>query len=270
MVETRNISLGGPLFHVELPAFTQLKDCLSDLRQGLRGTEGREDVLQEVEYRFAELFTAFMEGSHRAVVTLGDVEKACAQLGAPSEYRGPEDQDRPSANKSPQSPKNRRLTRDPDDRMVAGVAAGIAHRFGVEPILIRALFIVLGIFCTGIILYVILWSIMAKARSASDRLAIKGNPVAFDAIKETVEDQLLKAKAEFDVPKLTQRFRAGWSRFNSNQLPPFFERICPHVRFFCSGIGCGPLFGPFGLFDFGHGDRRLEFQILVLSSPPRI
>lgn len=237
MVETRNISLGGLLFHVELPAYTQLKDYLSDLRQVLRGTEGREDVLQEVEYRFAELFTTFMEGSHRAVVTLDDVEKACAQLGAPSEFRGPEDQEGPSAKKSTQGPKNRRLFRDPDDRMVAGVAAGIAHRVGLEPIVIRALFIVLvigpGI---GPLLYGILWAIMPKAKSASDRLAMKGDPVTLDAIKETVEDQLLKAKAEFDNPKSTQRFRAGWSRFISDQLPRFLKGLARTLGWFAVAL----------------------------------
>ena len=73
MVETRNISLGGLLFHVELPAYTVLRDYLSDLRQVLRGAEGREEVLQEVEHRLAELFTEFMDGT-RSVVTLVDVE----------------------------------------------------------------------------------------------------------------------------------------------------------------------------------------------------
>jgi len=236
MVETRNISLGGLLFHVELPAYTQLKDYLSDLRQVLRGTEGKEEVLQEVEYRFAELFTTFMEGSHRAVVTLKDVEKACAQLGAPSEFRGPEEQDGPSAKKSAQGPKKRRLFRDPDNRVISGLSAGIAHRIGIEPIVIRALFIVLGIGRIGIILYLILWIFLPKAKSASDRVAMKGDPVTLDAIKETVEDQLLKAKAEFDNPKSMQRFRAGWSRFISNQLPQFLKGLVRTLGWFAVAL----------------------------------
>lgn len=74
MVETRNISLGGLLFHVELPAYNVLNGYLADLKRVLRGADGQEDIVQEVEYRLAELFSEFM-GTSRTVVTLKDVER---------------------------------------------------------------------------------------------------------------------------------------------------------------------------------------------------
>ena len=62
MVETRNISLGGLLFHVELPAYTALNGLPGGLEQGYCGVQrDRRTSLQEVEYRLAELFTEFME-----------------------------------------------------------------------------------------------------------------------------------------------------------------------------------------------------------------
>ena len=59
---------------------------------------------------------------------------------------------------------NSRLRRSTDDRMVAGVCAGIADYFNVDPTLIRlalVLFTVLG--GSGILLYVILWLILPEA-----------------------------------------------------------------------------------------------------------
>ncbi|MDB4787437.1 PspC domain-containing protein [Flavobacteriales bacterium] len=227
MVETRNISLGGILFHVELPAYTKLKNYLSELRQVLAGSEGQEDILLEVEHRLAELFTGFMAGNQYSVVTLVDVDKACAQLGAPSAFKSPEEESGGSDTNSRKETRRQRVFRDPDDRIIGGVATGIAHRFGVDPVVVRALTVVL-FFISGpvlILMYAVLWCIIPKARSVSDRVAMKGDPVTVDAIRDTVEDQLHKAKAEFDNPKTLRRLRAGWSHFISDPLPRFLKGL---------------------------------------------
>lgn len=61
--------------------------------------------------------------------------------------------------------KEKRLTRSADDRMLAGVAGGLAEYIGIDPALVRILFIILAIFgggFTGIIIYAILWIIMPE------------------------------------------------------------------------------------------------------------
>ena len=231
MVETRNISLGGLLFHVELPAYNVLNGYLADLKRVLRGADGKEDILQEVEYRLAELFSEFM-GTSRTVVTLEDVERACSQLGEPVEFGDPDGgengrdarRDSDSTN-ADDGTRQRRMFRDPDDRVIGGVATGVAHRLGLDPVLIRVLALVL-FFMSGpvlILLYAALWCIIPKARSVSDRVAMKGETVTVDAIKETIEDQLHKAKEEYENPTATRRFRAWWSRFISLDLPQFLK-----------------------------------------------
>ena len=245
MVDTRNISLGGLLFHVELPAYTALRAYLSDLAQVLRGTEGEEEVLQEVEHRFAELFNQFMADAHRSVVTLTDVEKARKQLGEPNEFR--EVHDEHTEPKSSKGPQNRRIYRDPEDKVISGACAGIAHRVGVDPILIRALFIALTIASgIGVLVYGILWVCIPKAKSASDRLAMKGDSVTLDAIKEAVEDQLLKAKDEFENPTVTRRYRSWWNRFISETLPHFLKGLA-RVIFWMLVVVSVVLFAAFGL-----------------------
>ncbi|WP_225211783.1 PspC domain-containing protein [Stenotrophomonas lacuserhaii] len=54
----------------------------------------------------------------------------------------------------------RSLSRSLNDRMIAGVVGGIAHRFGWSPTLLRILFVVVSIASAafpGILVYLILW-----------------------------------------------------------------------------------------------------------------
>lgn len=61
----------------------------------------------------------------------------------------------------------RRLTR-PADRTIAGVCAGFADYFGVDPTLVRILAVVLGVFMFPVvpILYLVAWAIIPDARRA--------------------------------------------------------------------------------------------------------
>ncbi len=61
---------------------------------------------------------------------------------------------------APQTP---RLVRPKDDRMIAGVAAGLADRFGMSHGVMRLLF-VLSLILPGpqILIYVVLWVIMPE------------------------------------------------------------------------------------------------------------
>ena len=57
----------------------------------------------------------------------------------------------------------RHLTRSRTDRRIAGVAGGIAHYFGVDPILVRVAFVV-GTFAglAGPLLYIVLWIVLPE------------------------------------------------------------------------------------------------------------
>jgi signal transduction histidine kinase len=57
----------------------------------------------------------------------------------------------------------RRLYRDPNNRAVAGVAAGIAEHLGAPIVLIRAAFVVLGTFYgLGAIMYAVFWAVLPQ------------------------------------------------------------------------------------------------------------
>jgi phage shock protein PspC (stress-responsive transcriptional regulator) len=58
-----------------------------------------------------------------------------------------------------------RLTRSINDRVLAGVVGGIAHRFGWNPTLLRAIYVILSVASAafpGILVYLILWLLMPE------------------------------------------------------------------------------------------------------------
>lgn len=59
----------------------------------------------------------------------------------------------------------RPFTRSRNDRVIAGVMGGIAHRYGWNSTLVRVIFVVLSIASVafpGILIYLILWLLMPE------------------------------------------------------------------------------------------------------------
>ncbi|MFO7661840.1 MAG: PspC domain-containing protein [Chloroflexota bacterium] len=60
----------------------------------------------------------------------------------------------------------KRLLRIEEGRMIAGVCTGLAAYLGVDPTLIRVIFVLLAIFGGGgLLIYLILWLIMPMGTS---------------------------------------------------------------------------------------------------------
>ena len=87
--------------------------------------------------------------------------------------------------------KTKRLFRDAESRMIGGVSAGLASYFGIDRTWIRLGFVVsVFLFGTGFWLYIILWIIVPKAVSASDKLLMRGETVDIRNIeKEVMQNQ---------------------------------------------------------------------------------
>lgn len=61
--------------------------------------------------------------------------------------------------------KDKKLKRSADDRMLAGVAGGLAEYLDIDPVLVRILFVIIALLgggFAGILIYVILWIIMPE------------------------------------------------------------------------------------------------------------
>lgn len=191
MNKTISIALAGFSFVIEEHAYIKLNDYLEALRNTLAEDEV-EEVMYDIEIRIAEIFRSNL--GEREVVSNDDVEKVIAQIGTPEIIGEQEEIYTEKTNKSKTGEKQQKqLFRDPENKKVAGVCAGLAHYIGVDITLMRWIWLgmfLLGVFSKGIsttlilLAYSAFWLIMPEAKTTSDILKMKGKPVDFDHIKE--------------------------------------------------------------------------------------
>ncbi len=97
----------------------------------------------------------------------------------------------PGNNQLPEQKSFKKMYRDGEKRVLGGVSSGLAAYFGVDTIVIQLLFVLLTIFGGfGIILYIVLWIILPEARTISEKMQMKGDPVTLTNIETSVKKNL--------------------------------------------------------------------------------
>ncbi|MDD3459607.1 MAG: PspC domain-containing protein [Weeksellaceae bacterium] len=203
MDKTIAISLGGYSFIVDDAAYLKLKQYLDDIRRSLNGMQGVDDVISDIEIRIAELFKQRM--GNREVVGLNDVEHIIEVMGTPEQYANEDETqsgDKSTGHHSTSNTASRKkLYRDPDDKVLGGVLSGIAHYIGIETWITRLIWILLffaDIPLTGtsftIVSYIILWIILPKAETASQKYEMFGEAGNIASIKRSAGSETTKGK----------------------------------------------------------------------------
>ncbi|MBC7885229.1 MAG: PspC domain-containing protein, partial [Saprospiraceae bacterium] len=194
MNKTFNINLGSYPFAIDEDAYNYIQNYLGTIRNHFSSSDGCDEILYDIEVRMAELFQEHLKG--RAIISMKEIDEVIMIMGKPEDF-GAE----PMSETSYSSTRNRksdtkinagkRMFRDPDDQKLAGVCSGIAAYFGIEdPLWIRLIFAILFFTGAGVITYIILWAIVPQASSASDKLAMRGEPATIQNIAKVVEDEM--------------------------------------------------------------------------------
>ena len=193
MNKTIDISLAGILFHLEENAYYKLKKYLKAVRRSIGQTDDIDEVMHEIEARIAELLMQ-KQPNPQYVINEKHIDEVIAVLGQPEDF---EEDIQPENEQVYRKPK-KALFRDMDRSMIAGIAAGFAHYVGMDVTLMRLIFIVLLFVTHGsfILFYLLLWIIVPKAKTASDKLRMKGESANLDNIVDQVTtDETGKKKA---------------------------------------------------------------------------
>lgn len=198
MNKTVSCNISGLIFNLEEIAYEKLSDYLKSLKKSLAGTEGSDEVYADIELRIAELFNQKISQS-KQVIVMTDVEEVIALLGNPSDYVDNEETANVAGEKSEDNSKTSErkvFMRDTDNGVIAGVCAGISAYFGVDLTLVRVLFIILLIVPGfGGIVYIVLWIAAPSAKTASEKIQLRGEPVNIDSIKKEVEEAAKRVEA---------------------------------------------------------------------------
>ena len=193
MNQTVTVNISGIVFHIEVDAYEELKKYLNKIRSYFKNSEECEEIMTDIEARIAELFNEKIT-SENQVVSSSDVEEVVSVMGKPEQYvdedENEEEQAKSNSNRRTYTYSTaKKLFRDPDDRMIGGVASGIANYFGIDAIWVRLFFVIALFVGFGFLLYIILWIVMPEAKTASDKLQMKGDPVNIDNISKTFKDE---------------------------------------------------------------------------------
>ncbi|WP_159801195.1 PspC domain-containing protein [Flavobacterium sp. MK4S-17] len=193
MNKTVSINLGGLFFHIDENAYQKLNHYFDAIRRSL-SPDGKDEIMNDIEGRIAELLTEKMKND-KQVVGIKEVEEVIAVMGQPEDYRIEDDE-----NAAPKStytqyeytyPRSRKFYRDGDKAIIAGVCAGIAHYFRIDPLWIRILFIISPFisFGTSLIVYVLLWILIPKAITTTEKLEMTGEPINISNIERKVKEE---------------------------------------------------------------------------------
>jgi phage shock protein PspC (stress-responsive transcriptional regulator) len=87
--------------------------------------------------------------------------------------------------------KIKKFYRDPDRKVVGGVAAGVASYFGVDLGVVRFLWVIsILLFGTGVLIYIVLWVIAPVANTLTEKMEMQGEPITLSNIESNIKQGL--------------------------------------------------------------------------------
>ena len=162
-----NINLSGRVIPIEDSAYEKLQAYIETLRRYFSNEEGRDEIINDIESRIAELMNEKIRKGADSI-TDADVDEIITSMGRPEDFEAAERetiaasaQQRASSEEPYTTKKRGRLYRDSSDKILGGVASGLANYLDIDPAVMRILML-LFVFTAGfgILLYIILWIVL--------------------------------------------------------------------------------------------------------------
>jgi phage shock protein PspC (stress-responsive transcriptional regulator) len=242
MNKTVTINLSGIVFHIDENAYELLKKYLEKLKAHFSTTQGKEEIIADIESRLAEMF-AERNADVNKVIMAADVNVVIEAMGKPEELPGNEEEDQQSKAKSDQTvyfeANRKRFFRNPDDKVLGGVCSGISAYFDIDPIWLRLAFAFSLIFAgTGLLLYIILWFIIPEAKTTSDKLQMRAERVNVATIEKNVREEMenLKKRGEVLAGELTSDNMNRRVRSSTQKVGDFIGDIVRALGKFIAGV----------------------------------
>ena len=138
------------------------------------------------------------------IITMSDVEDLRSKMGLPKEFSDSESTEDSQADLAPSNSPAKRLMRDTDNAIFGGVCAGIAAYWGINPLWVRLLFIISPFitFGTALLVYIIIWISLPEAKTAAEKLQMRGEPVTLDSLKKAANNSESKYRTKETLAKI--------------------------------------------------------------------
>jgi phage shock protein PspC (stress-responsive transcriptional regulator) len=231
MNKTIIINISGIIFHIEEDAYELLKSYMNDIKKYFSNSEDSFEIVTDIENRVAEMFSELLKKENKQVITSVDVEGIITQMGKASDFGYTNESEVKDEAYEYQEEIKKRLYRNGDDKIVGGVCSGIAAYFNTDPLWIRlALVFSLVFFGTGILLYILLWVIMPEAKTRAEKLAMRGEKININTIKNSVEEELSALKKKYGEGASQLKYSGG------EQMRGFIQNVIDLIGRLLIGI----------------------------------
>jgi phage shock protein PspC (stress-responsive transcriptional regulator) len=266
MKKVININFQGQVLPIEETAYEMLQNYVASLRTYFAQEEGREEIINDIESRIAELFgEALKKGA--ACITDAEVTRIMNSMGRPEDFAAADEgaataagntADRQQSSNAGSSSgsagafppfEHKRLYRDEQDKIIGGVASGLANYMNIDPSIVRIIFALLAIFGgSGILVYIVFWIVLpSRSLVTNIRKRLYRDP----------DDRVIAGVG------------GGLGKyFDINPAIPRLIFAAPFILGIISSV-VGSIFNPFPVFigSFGGGTLTLAYIILWIVLP---
>ncbi len=225
------INLGGTAYQLEETGYDALRAYLEAAGERLRHNPDREEILSDIEASIGEKFRGRLN-AHKNVVTAAEVAAVLAEMGpieddmaagdraAGAAREAKPDREEPRTAGGGGAGPVKRLYRIYDGAMISGVCNGLGAYFGIDPTIIRVLFVLLALgWGAGVIAYLVLVVVVPVAKSPEEKAASTGEPFTAQEFIKRARAGYYEAMREFHDDdarrEWKRRFREqmrGWRR----------------------------------------------------------
>ncbi len=204
MKKIENINLGGKPFTIDQDAYHALESYLKNISKMLRKSRMKSELIDDIEFRISELIEE--QKGESPIVSLKDVEGVKKVMGDPKVFLYDSDYDtedyqesKKQYTKGESRRRKKRLYRDENDKVLGGVASGLAAYFGIQESWIMRLIFIMTFFTFGfnILIYVVLWAIIPAAITEEDYAEMRGEAVNLGDIADSVKSEFEDLKKSF-------------------------------------------------------------------------
>ena len=160
MKKNLNINIGSRVFNIDEDAYDLLYKYLESIKKYFEKINIDEDISNDIENRISEKFNSILK--NRESLNIDDINNIIKEMGTLDDFKEAyNDFDTNDFsnqnNESKTTGKGKRIYRNTSDKVIAGVASGLANYFSVDPIIFRLIFIVSLFTGFGLIAYIIFW-----------------------------------------------------------------------------------------------------------------
>jgi phage shock protein PspC (stress-responsive transcriptional regulator) len=191
MNKTVNINLAGIFFHIDEDAYLKLQRYLEAIKRSFTDSQGRSEIISDIEARIAELFSERMQ-NNRQVIGNKEVEEVISIMGQPEDYLVDDEifEDEPQPHYQRKTAPSKKLFRDTENSYISGVASGLGHYLGVDAVWVRLLWIILSLGSGGtfLFIYVLFWILVPEAKTTAEKIMMTGEPVNISNIEKKIKD----------------------------------------------------------------------------------